>query len=56
MAGRLLDARYAPSVYDTQSEATKLLGARGAQLAKSSAEVASTTDIEISRKSKRRKH
>ena len=46
MAGRLLDAGYA----------TKPPGARGADLAKSPAEVVRTSDIEISRKSKRRKH
>jgi 3-hydroxyisobutyrate dehydrogenase-like beta-hydroxyacid dehydrogenase len=45
MAGRLLDAGYSLSVYDTQSEATKALVARGARLAKSSAEVASSADI-----------
>ena len=45
MAGRLLDAGYALSVYDTQSEATKPLVARGARLAKSPAEVASSADI-----------
>ena len=45
MAGRLLDAGYSLSVYDTLSEATKPLVARGAQLAKSPAEVASSADI-----------
>ena len=45
MAGRLLDAGYSLSVYDMQSEATKLLVARGARLAKSPAEVASSADI-----------
>jgi 3-hydroxyisobutyrate dehydrogenase-like beta-hydroxyacid dehydrogenase len=45
MAGRLLDAGYALSVYDTQSEATKPLVARGARLANSPAEVASASDI-----------
>jgi len=45
MAGRLLDAGYALSVYDMQSEATKPLVARGARLAKSPAEVASSADI-----------
>jgi 3-hydroxyisobutyrate dehydrogenase-like beta-hydroxyacid dehydrogenase len=45
MAGRLLDAGYSLSVYDTQSEATKPLVTRGAQLAKSPAEVASAADI-----------
>ena len=37
MAGRLMDAGYALSVYDTQSEATKPLVARGARLASSPA-------------------
>ncbi len=45
MAGRLLDAGYSLSVYDVQSEATKPLVARGARLAKSPAEVASSADI-----------
>src|SRR6201746_2952623 len=45
MAGRLLDAGYSLSVYDTQSEATKPLVARGARLAKSTAEVASSAEI-----------
>ena len=45
MAGRLLDAGYSLCVYDTQSEATKPLVARGARLAKSPAEVASSADI-----------
>jgi 3-hydroxyisobutyrate dehydrogenase-like beta-hydroxyacid dehydrogenase len=45
MAGRLLDAGYTLSVYDTQSEATRPLVARGARLAKSPAEVASSADI-----------
>jgi len=45
MAGRLLDAGYSLSVYDMQSEATKPLAARGARLAKSPAEVASSADI-----------
>jgi 3-hydroxyisobutyrate dehydrogenase-like beta-hydroxyacid dehydrogenase len=45
MAGRLRDAEYSLSVYDTQSEATKPLVARGARLAKSPAEVASSADI-----------
>ena len=45
MAGRLLDAGYSLSVYDMQSEATKPLVARGARLAKSPAEVASSADI-----------
>ena len=42
MAGRLMDAGYSLCVYDTQSEATKALVARGARLAKSPAEVASS--------------
>jgi 3-hydroxyisobutyrate dehydrogenase-like beta-hydroxyacid dehydrogenase len=45
MAGRLLDAGYSLSVYDTQAEATKPLVARGARLAHSPAEVASASDI-----------
>jgi len=45
MAGRLLDAGYSLSVYDTDNEATKPLAARGARLAKSPAEVASSADI-----------
>ena len=45
MAGRLLEAGYSLSVYDMQSEATKPLVARGARLAKSPAEVASSADI-----------
>src|SRR3981081_2672334 len=45
MAARLLDAGYSLSIYDTQSEATKPLVARGARLAKSPAEVASSADI-----------
>ena len=45
MAGRLLDAGYSLSVYDMQSEATKPLVARGARLAKSPADVASSADI-----------
>src|SRR5262249_60237172 len=45
MAGRLLDAGYSLSVFDTQAEATKPLVARGARLAKSPAEVASSADI-----------
>ena len=45
MAGRLLDAGYSLSVFDTQAEATKPLVARGARLAKSPAEVASSSDI-----------
>ena len=45
MAGRLLDAGYSLSVFDTQAEATKPLVERGARLAKSPAEVASSSDI-----------
>ncbi len=45
MAARLMDAGYALSVYDTQSEATGPLVARGARLAHSPAEVASASDI-----------
>jgi 3-hydroxyisobutyrate dehydrogenase-like beta-hydroxyacid dehydrogenase len=45
MAGRLMDAGYALSVYDAQSEATQPLVARGARLASSPAEVASASDI-----------
>ena len=45
MAGRLLDAGYSLSVYDTQTEVTKPLAARGAHLATSPAEVASSADI-----------
>jgi 3-hydroxyisobutyrate dehydrogenase-like beta-hydroxyacid dehydrogenase len=45
MAGRLLDAGYSLSVFDTQSEATKPLVTRGAHLAKSPAEVASSAGI-----------
>ena len=45
MAGRLIDAGYSLCVYDTQSEATKPLVARGARLAKSPAEVASSARI-----------
>jgi 3-hydroxyisobutyrate dehydrogenase-like beta-hydroxyacid dehydrogenase len=45
MAGRLMDAGHALSVYDAQSEATQPLVARGARLASSPAEVASASDI-----------
>ena len=45
MAGRLLDAGYSLCIYDSQDEATKALVARGARLAKSPAEVASSADI-----------
>jgi len=44
MAGRLMDAGYSLCVYDTQAEATKPLVARGARLAKSPAEVASSAE------------
>ena len=42
MASRLLDAGYRLCVYDVSEEATRPLVARGAQLAQSPAEVAST--------------
>ena len=45
MAGRLMDAGYSLSVYDTQAEATRPLVERGARLAHSPAEVASASDI-----------
>src|SRR5258708_12217856 len=45
MAGRLLDAGYSLTVYDAQADAAKELVARGARLAKSPAEVASSADI-----------
>jgi 3-hydroxyisobutyrate dehydrogenase-like beta-hydroxyacid dehydrogenase len=45
MAARLLNVGYSLCVYDTQTEATKPLQARGAHLAKSPAEVASAADI-----------
>ena len=45
MAGRLMDAGYSLCIYDPHSEATKELVARGARLAKSPAEVASSADI-----------
>ena len=45
MAGRLMDAGYSLSVYDTQEDATRPLVARGARLAHSPAEVASASDI-----------
>ena len=45
MAGRLLDAGYSLCIYDSQVEATEALVARGARLAKSPAEVASSADI-----------
>ena len=45
MAGRLLDAGYSLSVYDTVTEATAPLAARGAHVAASPAEIASTSDI-----------
>ena len=49
MAGRLMDAGYSLSIYDTQAEATKPLVARGARLAHSPAEVASASDIVLAR-------
>ena len=45
MASRLLDAGYALCVYDKQPEATAELVARGARLARSPGEVASTAEI-----------
>ncbi len=45
MSGRLLDAGYRLCIYDSNPEATKPLVARGAKLAKSPAEVASSSDI-----------
>src|SRR6201987_2233818 len=45
VAGRLLDAGYSLSVCDTQVEAPTPLGARGARLAPSPAEVAAASDI-----------
>jgi 3-hydroxyisobutyrate dehydrogenase-like beta-hydroxyacid dehydrogenase len=45
MAGRLLDAGYSLSVFDTQSEASKPLIDRGAHAAGSPAEVASAAEI-----------
>ncbi|WP_024508870.1 NAD(P)-dependent oxidoreductase [Bradyrhizobium sp. ARR65] len=45
LAGRLLDAGYSLIVYDTQSEATKPLVARGARVAASPADVASHAEI-----------
>ena len=45
MASRLLDAGYALCVYDKQPEATADLVARGARLARSPGEVASTAEI-----------
>ena len=45
MAGRLLDAGYSLCVYDISNEATAPLVSRGATLAKSPAEVASTAEI-----------
>src|SRR4030095_336948 len=44
MANRLLDAGYRLCVYDVSDEATAPLGARGAELAASPAEVASIAD------------
>ena len=45
MASRLLDAGYRLCIYDVSDEATRPLVARGAQLAASPAEVASTAEI-----------
>ncbi|OIQ67077.1 3-hydroxyisobutyrate dehydrogenase [mine drainage metagenome] len=45
MASRLLDAGYSLCVYDKQPEATAELVARGARLARSPGEVASTAEI-----------
>ena len=45
MASRLLDAGYRLCVYDVSAEATRPFVARGAQLAASPAEVASTAEI-----------
>ena len=47
MGGRLLDAGYKLTVYDAQAEATKALVARGAQLAKSPADVASKAETVV---------
>ncbi|MEQ1615765.1 MAG: NAD(P)-dependent oxidoreductase [Hyphomicrobiaceae bacterium] len=45
MAGRLMDAGYKLTIFDTQADATKDLVVRGATLAKSAAEVASNAEI-----------
>jgi 3-hydroxyisobutyrate dehydrogenase-like beta-hydroxyacid dehydrogenase len=45
MAGRLMDAGYSLVVYDAQAEAAQSLIKRGAQMASSSADVASRADI-----------
>ena len=45
MAGRLMDAGYSLVIYDTQSEAMQPLLERGAQQAKSPADVASRAEI-----------
>jgi len=45
MASRLLDAGYRLCIYDVSEEATKPLVARGAELAASPAEVASTAEV-----------
>src|SRR5262249_57403172 len=45
MAGRLMDAGYSLVIYDTQSEAMQPLLKRGAQQAKSPADVASRAEI-----------
>jgi 3-hydroxyisobutyrate dehydrogenase len=48
MAGRLLDAGYRLTVYDTRAEAVKALAARGAAAARSVAEVASQAETVLS--------
>lgn len=45
MAGRLLDAGHTLCVFDTSAEAVKGLAARGAQIAASAADVASSADM-----------
>jgi len=45
MAGRLLDAGHALSVFDTNAEAVKGLAARGAKVAASAEDVASSADM-----------
>ncbi|HYJ94199.1 MAG TPA: NAD(P)-binding domain-containing protein, partial [Vicinamibacterales bacterium] len=45
MANRLLDAGYTLCVFDTSAEAVKPLAARGAKVASSAEEVASSADI-----------
>ncbi len=44
MAGRLLDAGYTLTIFDARAEATQPLAARGAQVARSAAEVASQVE------------